>query len=416
MAVDTIWPTSPWQRYALATRRTRPNANWSPWFTVNAVVELRGPFDRAVFAAALDELLRRHELLRTRLGDNGREPVQVVAPQVAGTVELLDADDITAHAPVSADALSPLVVRLARRGPRDHVLSLHIHHLLGDPATLWTILAELASLYSAALGGDSPPPPSAQYGEYSQYEATQTGGALDAATRRWWASAVGEGRFGTVRSGSPGTPFAFREQVMTADEFAAAQRLSGAHRGTTFVTLLAALSCAMRPHVTDGDLMFLTIFGKRDRPEWQRMLGPCIVASYLPVPSPPEQLTAPYSHAVRDAVLACYRHCRLDANDVSTMNPFFDDPTTIVPFFEYVPHSRPTDVRFGPAIAHVVDAAGPKDLGKARFLGLRTRTNSEGALVAHLSANGEGWTEPVTRGLWRDAAEKIRTAQPVPQR
>jgi hypothetical protein len=64
----------------------------------------------------------------------------------------------------------------------------------------------------------------------------------------------------------------------------------------------------------------------------------------------------------------------------------------------------------GAAVATVVDAAGPKDIGLARSLGMRLRESDDGALVAHVSGNGQGWTTEIADGLGPGMADQIRLA------
>ncbi|WP_433697168.1 condensation domain-containing protein [Nocardiopsis sp. CA-288880] len=415
MTTETVWPASIWQRYVLASEKRRPGTGTGVYFSVNAVLEFAGPLCVPTLTSAFRELVRRHELLRTRLVvDRGSEPLQVVRSDSTSAIELVDEDDVLAaegwsHAPVRQER-SPLSARLARRGPEAHVFSLHLHHLVSDPTTLWGVLGELAALYTAALGGADVPPAPAQYREYAVEELRRSGSDRDAA-ERWWSSAVGRARFASVRPGPESEPFAFREEFLAPDLRAAAERLARTYRGTLFVVLLAALACAMDPHVGDGDhLVFSTMFARRDRPRGEMPLGPCMVPAYIPVPRPTEGLSEAYAGAVRDGVLGSRRHSLLPTEAVRSMNPAFEDPENIVPFFEYLPLPRPRELAFGPVKGHVVDAAGSRDTGLARHLGIRARPASTGALVAHFSADGRGWTAPLTREVRRALGEVIDSA------
>ena len=76
------------------------------------------------------------------------------------------------------------------------------------------------------------------------------------------------------------------------------------------------------------------------------MLGPCLVQSYVPVPGPPERLTAEYSRAVRDLVLTCHRHSRFDLATVDEDGAWAQAVST---FFQYIPLARPVSGgAFGP--------------------------------------------------------------------
>jgi hypothetical protein len=385
---DKTWPLSLFQRTLVFHPHSR---FWTSglWFTLNAIVEITGPFDHRVLRAALDELIRRHELLRTRIIDG----LQVVAPSVAGVLELTD--EVEIHVPVPTTNPSPLVVRLTRLDADKHALSLHLHHFMGDPATLWAILTELGALYTAELGrAPKLPAPSAQYGEYAQYEVDlEQAGRAEA--EQWWRNSLGNATFGAVREHKVDDPFATREQLLDAEATTAVERSARRHRSTLLSELLAGLACSMRPHIGEGDLLYRTIFTRRDRPEWQRMLGACVVQSYIPLPRPPERLTAEYSRAVRERVLASHRYSRFDLAAADALAR-----GAASTFLVYIPLTWPSRVTFGPATGAVVDAAGPKDLAPAGGLGFRVRPQ-DGCLFGHVSGPGTGWTLPVVREVWR---------------
>ncbi|MFC0623556.1 condensation domain-containing protein [Kribbella deserti] len=372
-----IAPTSLWQTFALDLDKARPGFAKGPWFTMNAAVELDGPIDVAVLARAFDDLQRRHDVLRTTVVD-GDDPAQVVGDEPASALEVLDSEPAL-HAPVSLDA----PVRLRLGGGR---LALHLHHLNSDPVTLWTTLAELAAGYTARLAGTELPPVAAQYSEYTMDEAEQVRRNRDEA-ERWWREVVGQTKLALPPSGPAGEAFAFRDEVLTAGELARVEELAKAKRSTMLVSLLAALAEGMSPYTGPGDtLVFSTLFGKRDRPAWQTVLGPCIVPSYLAVPTSGAELAA-----VREAVVGCARFARFPNREIVELN----DLGSRTPFFEYVPQQWPGGYRFGPVQARVAGAAGPKDTGRAGALGVRVRKTTEGALTAHLSADGTDWTRPL---------------------
>ena len=413
MSGSGTWPASLWQRFALTLDRARPGAILGPGFTMNAVLRIRGPLRLSVLATAVDDLVRRHDVLRTRLALDGAEPLQVVTRRVIGLLEVLHGSDAPApdgwiHAPVASDRPTPLRVRVARVADDEHVLALHLHHLMADPVTLWTLVDELAALYGSALGGAPPPAPGPPYGQYASAEADQTRAGWQAA-HDWWSRTVGAARFAAIRDGERSAPFAYRATCLGRAETAAVDSLSRRNRGTRFVTLLAATACAMAPHLGAGDTLLInTLFSKRDRPQWQRCLGPCIVSAYLPLPRPPARLDGAYIRRVRDVVLGCQRHVRFPIDSVDAMHPYLSDAASIIPFFEYLPKAWPAAVAFGPATGVVVAAAGPADDGFAGALGIRVRPTDDESMAGHLSGDGVGWTRARTGDVMRDLAVQIR--------
>ncbi|MET1074631.1 MAG: condensation domain-containing protein [Umezawaea sp.] len=383
----TVRPVSLWQSFAWDMEKRRPGFVDSPWFTMNAVVELHGPVDTGRLAVAVDRLVRRHEVLRTEVtGDS-----QVVGARPGTGLEVLDEGEVEdwTHAPVHRDV--PVRLRVARTGPHTHVLALHLHHLIADPETLWILLADLGLLYAEEMGGPPPPDPVGQFGEYTLAEAEVARRGRGTA-EAWWDTMVGRSTFAGVAATDAGQAFAYREEVLTAAEFTRVERGCVARRSTPMATLLSAVADGMARHVVDGDMfVFTTIFGKRDRPRWQRVAGPCMVPSYLTVPRTDDH------RRVVDAVRGCSAHARFPAGEIRAMNHGVG--SGIVPFFEYLPSRRPTGFDFGPVRGEVITAAGPKDTGKAGELGIRLRKADDGSLHGHFSADGVGWSREATRGL-----------------
>jgi condensation domain-containing protein len=365
-------PTSLWQTFALAMDKGRPGFAKGPWFTMNAVLELSEALNADALATAFRELQQRHEVLRTEIGDG----VQLVHDQPTASLELVD--EVTTHAEVPLHA--PVRLRLA--GNR---LSLHLHHMVSDPVTLWAALDDLAVGYTATLAGEILPPPAAQYADYSTAEAEQVRRTREPASA-WWQEHLKDAKPCPQPVGSTAAAFAFREDLLSAEEVGRVERLTKEHRSTTLVALLSALIDGMNPHLGPGDsVVFSTLFSKRDRPAWQNVLGPCIVPSLLTIPRDAE-LTA-----VREAVVGCSRYARFPRSEQQI------DPRT--PFFEYVPQQWPPGFSFGKAKATVVAAAGPKDTGLADTLAIRIRTTTDGVLTGHFSGDGTDWTGPLVRQL-----------------
>ncbi|WP_406636007.1 condensation domain-containing protein [Amycolatopsis sp. WGS_07] len=391
----TRHPLSVFQRVMLDLRRHAADFT-GQWFTMNTVLQLSGPLDPDVLSAALTNLVARHEILRTRV----TEDAQLVSPPGPPVFEVHQGDGSTdwLHAPVPPES-GPLVVRLIRDAD---LLAVHLHHLVADPSTVWATCRELAALYSAELGGVAPPAPVAQYGDYATAEDHQRRSAA-AEDRAWWKTALAKD-FASVRKDETSAPFAERATLLPASGLTAVHQFARTHRTTPATTLFAALACAMRPFTGPGPLAFTTVFSRRDRPEWRRMLGPCLLTAYVPLPSPPPRLTPEYAVEVRDVLRECRRHCRYPMPDA---RKFLTEPDAAVPFYEYVPDDWPAPYSFGPITGQVIAAAGPKDTRAPTTLAIRSRSTAEGTLTAHLSSDGRGWTRERVRALWPAVAEQV---------
>lgn len=142
-------------------------------YLVPVVLRLSGPLDATRFARALDALIDRHEVLRTRYTDRDGTPVQLVEDRA--DVELIvddrpDGDAGHWRALVDADAARPfdlgagpvLRARLIRLAPDDHVFCLVVHHIAVDGWSADILIRDLAALYGAP---DALPPVTVQHAD-----------------------------------------------------------------------------------------------------------------------------------------------------------------------------------------------------------------------------------------------------------
>ncbi|NEB76736.1 amino acid adenylation domain-containing protein [Streptomyces sp. SID14478] len=153
-------------------------------YVMSGALRLRGALDRGALGAALDEIVRRHEVLRTTFPDQGGRPEQRVGPPRPVPLPVLDADaedgEGTVAAVCRAEATTPfdlgrdLMVRarLVRLRDDHHVLVLGLHHIAADGWSLGVLLHELGALYDAFRRGRPSPLPelAIQYADFAVWQ------------------------------------------------------------------------------------------------------------------------------------------------------------------------------------------------------------------------------------------------------
>ena len=142
------------------------------------VFRLTGPVAEADIQGALNELICRQEILRTRYTlDEDGEPAQTIDPPAA--VELLT-DDLTGAGPADLNALlyadssrpfdlatGPVLrARLIRLAPEEHVLAIVVHHIAVDGWSGSLLARELAAL----CAGESLPEPRLRYADFAAWQ------------------------------------------------------------------------------------------------------------------------------------------------------------------------------------------------------------------------------------------------------
>jgi non-ribosomal peptide synthetase component F len=152
-----------------------------------AALRLDGALDVAALEASLTELVRRHEVLRTRFEIVGGEAAQRIDPPAPFRLPVTDlsgpcggparggggaAGGEEAARPFDLSAGPMLRARLLRLGGEEHVLLATMHHIVSDGWSMSVMTREIGALYAAfAAGAASPLPELAlQYADYALWQ------------------------------------------------------------------------------------------------------------------------------------------------------------------------------------------------------------------------------------------------------
>ncbi|MER7758018.1 amino acid adenylation domain-containing protein, partial [Kitasatospora sp. NPDC097643] len=164
----------------------------SATYNIPLVLRLTGELDPAALEAALNDVIARHEPLRTVFPDiDGRPHQQILAPATAQlTLRIEDADspqrrdqlihDLARHG-FELDRESPLQAALLRCGHDESLLVLVMHHIAGDGWSMTPLAADLVAAYAARRGGEAPQwsPLPVQYADYTLWQHELLGEETD---------------------------------------------------------------------------------------------------------------------------------------------------------------------------------------------------------------------------------------------
>lgn len=167
---------------------------------------LHGPLDLAAMQRALDEMIRRHEILRTTFHQQDGGFVQAVHPPEPAVMEFVDwsvdketlsdvelAVRARSHLirPLDLSALPLFRALVVRLGEEDHRLLFLFHHLLTDAGAMRVFYGDLERLYSAYLKGFQPAlePLDWQFADFALWERTWLHKESSAYQDRlkWWS-------------------------------------------------------------------------------------------------------------------------------------------------------------------------------------------------------------------------------------
>ncbi|MFD8519481.1 amino acid adenylation domain-containing protein [Streptomyces capillispiralis] len=154
----------------------------SATYNIPFAVRLSGALDTEALTAAFNDVVARHEALRTVFPDTDGEPWQQVLPAGHAVVDI-DVTDVTEaglpaalHAAGTAgfDLAADLPVRawLFRLAPDRHVLCAVVHHIAGDGWSQAPLVRDLSAAYRARLAGTAPDwrPLPVQYADYALWQ------------------------------------------------------------------------------------------------------------------------------------------------------------------------------------------------------------------------------------------------------
>jgi len=268
----------------------------NPLYNVPCAVRMRGQLDLKALENGINEIIRRHEILRTRFTTVGSQVVQAIAPSLTIPLPIVDlerlpyvereekaarlgAEEATRSFNLGAGPL--LRANLLRLAADEHVLLLNVHHIASDETSREIIVRELVALYDAFSQG-KPSPLAELKTQYADYAAWQ---------RSWLQNSSLERELAHWRSRLQGAPavlelpadrprpaaqsFRGANESLTLDaQIAAGLKALSQREGTTlFMTLLAAFKVLLSRYSGQEDIVVGAPFTNRQRAEVENLIG-----------------------------------------------------------------------------------------------------------------------------------------------
>ncbi|WP_147333293.1 condensation domain-containing protein, partial [Archangium gephyra] len=174
----------------------------SPLYNLPAAIRLEGTLDLAALRHGFQELVRRHESLRTTFRSEAGQPLQVIAPSVSFPLELIELSGVPSEQReaevlrlAQEDAQRPFNLstgplfrtHLLRLSANEHVLLLNMHHIISDGWSSGVLVRELAALYEAHLQGKPAALPelAVQYADYALWQRQWRSEVLEQQLSYW---------------------------------------------------------------------------------------------------------------------------------------------------------------------------------------------------------------------------------------
>lgn len=259
------------------------------------VVRLAGGLDATAFRRAFDEVVNRHEILRTTLVVENGQPVQAIHPPREWNMAFADLSDLSAEereqrvAQLSAELAGPFDLArgplcrtaLLRLDDDEHVLLFTLLHLISDLWSIKLLISEMSIFYRALLEGTPAPLPELpiQYGDYAWWQQQPSEQErLNEELQYWYAQLQDYDPVLRLPTDKPRPPLqtfrgAHESLLLPLELYESLQSLSLREGVTLFMTMLAVLNVLLSSLTGRKDIGVATGVAGRHQVETEPLIG-----------------------------------------------------------------------------------------------------------------------------------------------
>ncbi|HLM54812.1 MAG TPA: amino acid adenylation domain-containing protein [Pyrinomonadaceae bacterium] len=299
-------------------------------YIIAANFHLKGRLDVGALGQTLDEIVRRHEALRTSFAVIEGQPVQMIAPHLSLAMPVQDLSGL----PEGERALEvkrhkselqrpfdlsrgPLVrAGLLRLGEDEHQLLLTMHHIISDGWSIGVMITEMAALYEAYASGRPAalPPLAIQYKDFAVWQREWLSGEQLEQQLAYWREALGGAPPALVLPTDRPRPAvqSYRGAMIEREigpELTRGLKELGRLQGVTlYMTLLAAFKTLLYRYTGQEDIVVGTPIANRNRVEVENLIGFFVNTLVLRTRLAPDLTFAQLLGRVREVALGAFAH------------------------------------------------------------------------------------------------------------
>ncbi|MEP7271143.1 MAG: SDR family NAD(P)-dependent oxidoreductase [Acidobacteriota bacterium] len=267
-----------------------------PFYNLSFGFQIKGKLDIAVAERALNEIIRRHETLRTSFEVVDGLPVQRIADELKIELEKFDfrgfsgldqEAKIKAH---SAEAAlyrfdlsqAPLLrASMLRTSDDEYLLGITMHHIVTDGWSLGIFTSEFAAIYEAFVTGASSPLPELQiqYADFAVWQREWLQGEVLDRQLKYWREKLGGNLpiidLPTDRPRPAVQTFKGSTEYFHCSE-ALLDKLNGLSRqenASLYIILLAAFKALIYRYTGQSDILIGSLIANRTRTEVEPLIG-----------------------------------------------------------------------------------------------------------------------------------------------
>jgi amino acid adenylation domain-containing protein/non-ribosomal peptide synthase protein (TIGR01720 family) len=257
-------------------------------YAIPTVLRFEGELDTAAIEAALNDVIARHEVLRTTIPTVDGRPHQHIRQVLRLPLPVMDIEAEAFDQRLRSLALEPFdlaegpMIRafLFRAAPEDHRLVILQHHIVSDGWSIEILVRELGLNYAAAREGRTAtlPPLRVQYADYAAWQQQWLGDDTLAGSLGYWVDTLRDCQpielpIDRPRPAVLGTRGRHLHFSVDPDVTTALRRLALERKTTLFSVLLAGFDILLARYSGQTDIVVGTAVANRPHPELEGMLG-----------------------------------------------------------------------------------------------------------------------------------------------
>ena len=265
-------------------------------YNIPIALRIEGSLDESALKSSLDQIVSRHDVLRTVFSSHDAQVAQLVMPPTGielavvdlTQLSLLKADQEVAfivglESRLGFDLMRGPVIRarLVKLSSLDSVLAVTIHHIASDGWSMGVFVQELSKLYAAASTGlqAALPDLEIQYADYALWQRQWLEGDVLDKQLQYWKQELHAVptvlELPTDRARPPVQRFeggseAFRLEPELSE---GVKRLTRQEGATLFMSLLAAFEVLLFRYSGQQQICIGTPIANRTRPEVEKLIG-----------------------------------------------------------------------------------------------------------------------------------------------
>src|SRR5947209_19536805 len=300
-------------------------------YNITVSYRVEGRLDVPALRRSLEEIVRRHEALRTVFNSKGGRAVQVVLPELppsfaevdlsaeqegSGAAAFRQSAAAEAERPFDLTRGPLLRATLLRLSDREQVLLLTMHHIVSDGWSMGIFERELVTLYECYSAGQPSPLKElpVQYADFAVWERRRlAGGRLEEQLAYWKERLGGDLPALELPTDHPrpavqlfeGANYSFDIPKSLADDLKSLGREEGA---TLFMTLLAGWQALLSRYSGQQDISVGTPVAGRTRVETEQLIGFFVNTLVLRANLSGEPSFRELLGRVREVCLGAYAH------------------------------------------------------------------------------------------------------------